>query len=236
MMDVIDELIAHCEAWEPWARVMGNVCAGDAAQALRSLRAENAVLQHELTKGIHTCGPNRDYNARLIAAAPDWDAMQEAIGAGDGTLHGAIEYWHEEALRLRAELALAIDDCRAAQVERDNVRAAYIAEIDRLRAELAESKKEIVTKRRWRSQNSEVGVVWDFDNPLREARLLIALCNDDAVYQHIATGGYNRPTQSCNRCGSAPRILALTQPARARGRNERAETGRGVETPQRAGI
>jgi hypothetical protein len=41
MMDVIDELIAHCEAWEPWARVMGNVCAGDAAQALRSLRAEN---------------------------------------------------------------------------------------------------------------------------------------------------------------------------------------------------
>jgi len=41
-MDVIDELIAHCEAWEPWARVMGNVCAGDAAQALRSLRAELA--------------------------------------------------------------------------------------------------------------------------------------------------------------------------------------------------
>lgn len=39
---------------------------------------------------------------------------------------------------LRAELALAIDDCRAAQVERDNVRAAYITQIDRLRAELAE--------------------------------------------------------------------------------------------------
>lgn len=56
-MDIIDELIAYCKAWEPWARVMGNVCAGDAAQALRSLRAENAELQHELTKGIHTCGP-----------------------------------------------------------------------------------------------------------------------------------------------------------------------------------
>ena len=41
-MDVIDELIAYCEAWEPWARVMGKVCAGDAAQALRSLRAELA--------------------------------------------------------------------------------------------------------------------------------------------------------------------------------------------------
>lgn len=43
----------------------------------------------------------------------------------------------DEIERLRAELALAIDDCRAAQVERDNVRAAYITQIDRLRAELA---------------------------------------------------------------------------------------------------
>lgn len=39
---------------------------------------------------------------------PNWDAMQEAIDAGDGTLHGAIEYWQAEALRLRAELA----ECR----------------------------------------------------------------------------------------------------------------------------
>ena len=46
-MDVIDELIAHCEAWEPWARVMGNVCAGDAAQALRSLRAELAECKQD---------------------------------------------------------------------------------------------------------------------------------------------------------------------------------------------
>ena len=41
----------------------------------------------------------------------------------------------QEIERLRAELALAIDDCRAAQVERDNVRAAYITQIERLRAE-----------------------------------------------------------------------------------------------------
>ena len=47
-MDVIDELIAHCEAWEPWARVMGNVCAGDAAQALRSLRARVETMEHAL--------------------------------------------------------------------------------------------------------------------------------------------------------------------------------------------
>ena len=41
--------------------------------------------------------------------APNCGAIQEAIDAGDGTLHGASEYWHEEALRLRAELAA----CRA---------------------------------------------------------------------------------------------------------------------------
>ena len=49
-----------------------------------------------LTEGERAAYENRE---------PNWDAMQEAIGAGDGTLHGAIEYWHEEALRLRAELA-----------------------------------------------------------------------------------------------------------------------------------
>ena len=48
-----------------------------------------------LTEGERAVHENR---------APNWDAMQEAIDAGDGTLHGAIEYWHEEALRLRAEL------------------------------------------------------------------------------------------------------------------------------------
>ena len=49
-----------------------------------------------LTEGERAVHENR---------TPNWDAMQEAIGAGDGTLHGAIEYWHAEALRLRAELA-----------------------------------------------------------------------------------------------------------------------------------
>jgi len=39
-MDVIDELIACCEAWEPEVCVMGNVRAGEAAKALRGLRAD----------------------------------------------------------------------------------------------------------------------------------------------------------------------------------------------------
>lgn len=57
-----------------------------------------------LTEGERAVHENR---------APNWDAMQEAIDAGDGTLHGAIEYWQTEALRLRAELAEAKKpDCR----------------------------------------------------------------------------------------------------------------------------
>lgn len=57
-----------------------------------------------LTEGERAAHENRE---------PNWDAMQEAIGAGDGTLHGAIEYWHSEVLRLRAELAEARKpDCR----------------------------------------------------------------------------------------------------------------------------
>jgi len=53
-----------------------------------------------------------------------------------------------EVERLRAELALAIDDCRAAQVERDNVRAAYITQIERLRAELADLRDACAEKQR----------------------------------------------------------------------------------------
>ena len=46
-MDGIDELIAYCEAWEPGARVMGNVCAGDAEKTMRSVRAEIAECKQD---------------------------------------------------------------------------------------------------------------------------------------------------------------------------------------------
>lgn len=63
-MDVIDELITHCEAWEPWARVMGNVCAGDAAQALRNLRAELANKDQILGDTLAVlCGDGGHYRA-----------------------------------------------------------------------------------------------------------------------------------------------------------------------------
>ena len=39
-MDVIDALIACCEAWETEVCVMGTVRAGEAAKSLRGLRAD----------------------------------------------------------------------------------------------------------------------------------------------------------------------------------------------------
>lgn len=79
------------------------------------LRAENEALTGveasftfsgwgaTLTEGERAVHENR---------SPNWDVMQEAIGAGDGTLHDAIKYWHTEALRLRAELEMAYAEIR----------------------------------------------------------------------------------------------------------------------------
>ncbi len=71
----------------------------------------------------------------------------ELDSAWESAIHNAelARKAEAEVERLRAELALAIDDCRAAQVERDNVRAAYITQIDRLRAELAKANALLLT-------------------------------------------------------------------------------------------
>ena len=71
-MDVLDELIACCEAWEPDVCVLGNVRAGDAAQALRRLRAE-----------LEEC------IAALEKIANPISAMKRALPVG-ATLNGAM--------------------------------------------------------------------------------------------------------------------------------------------------
>ena len=110
-MDVIDELITHCEAWEPWARVMGNVRAGDAAQALRRLRAEFAecrTVKESLLVALERYGTH----------APDGmpcglcEAVSAALREGgvmaypDGTIEDDdLRMMDREIQRLRAELA-----------------------------------------------------------------------------------------------------------------------------------
>ncbi len=38
--------------------------------------------------------------------------LMDAIAAGDGTLHGAIDYWHERALMAEAERNAAVNALR----------------------------------------------------------------------------------------------------------------------------
>lgn len=102
-MDVIDELIAHCEAWEPWARVMGNVCAGDAAQALRSLRAELAEAKRDAERDAERL---LSQAADALERAPRWrdvvdelptEAQEVLFVRGGKTVHGAWIggiFWH----------------------------------------------------------------------------------------------------------------------------------------------
>lgn len=52
----------------------------------------------------YTAEQMQDY-ARAALAARQPVTMDEALAAGDGTLHGAIDHWQERALRAEAELA-----------------------------------------------------------------------------------------------------------------------------------
>ena len=101
-MDVIDELITHCEAWEPWARVMGNVCAGDAAQALRSLRAELAAMDGVLCNYLKQ---KNDLRAELAAVREMYTEQGLTIKAQQDELAACredAEKWRAYAARKRA--------------------------------------------------------------------------------------------------------------------------------------
>lgn len=65
MSTILDELLTCLDAWEPQVRVMGNVRAGEAAQALRDLRAELAT---------------RDENAeRYLWLRANWDRVATRV-------------------------------------------------------------------------------------------------------------------------------------------------------------
>ena len=110
-MDVIDELITHCEAWEPWARVMGNVRAGDAAQALRRLRAEFAecrTVKESLLVALERYGTHAPEGMPCGLCEAVSAALREGgvMAYPDGTIEDDdLRMMDREIQRLRAELA-----------------------------------------------------------------------------------------------------------------------------------
>jgi hypothetical protein len=93
-MDVIDELIACCEAWEPEVCVMGNVRAGEAAKALRGLRADLTMAG-----AFHKAAV-----AQRNSAWEEIDRLRRAEGHSVATALGQ----QETIEGLRAELAECI--------------------------------------------------------------------------------------------------------------------------------
>lgn len=77
--------------------------------------------------------------------------LDDAIAAGDGTLHGAIDHWQERALKAEAERDAARADALALAAERNNWQSMYqdaMAERDEARARVAE------LEQAWRVINS----------------------------------------------------------------------------------
>ena len=75
-MDVIDELIACCEAWEPEVCVMGNVRAGDAANRLRFLRG----IALPLLTG----------NPSVVDYLDVWHRSIQRVNNANGTIAGVL--------------------------------------------------------------------------------------------------------------------------------------------------
>ena len=118
-MDVIDELIACCEAWEPEVCVMGNVRAGDAAQALRNLRAE---LETEESRRHEVVRERNALRAELAVERKRQSAMRTLIASQEGTLshYRSKQAEADEAVRTldserqaNATLTAELSECKA---------------------------------------------------------------------------------------------------------------------------
>lgn len=78
---------------------------------------------------------HRPHDARALydhpktAALNEVPTMDDAIAAGDGTLHGAISYWHQRALK--AEAALQMGGCDNIQTLGEGIRPATPTTSDR---------------------------------------------------------------------------------------------------------
>lgn len=110
-MDVIDELIAYCEAWEPWARVMGKVCAGDAAKALRGLRADLTMAGAFHKAAVAQRNSAWEEIERLRAELATEHKRQSAMRALIASLEGQL-------MRYRSKQAEADEAVRTLDSER----------------------------------------------------------------------------------------------------------------------
>jgi hypothetical protein len=93
--ETLRELLACCEAWEPTACVMGNVRAGDAADALRAALAEQEPTQEQVLDrgpwaarksqwGVRIESDDFEHDVSLhlsgdFASDEDWNEYAQAI-------------------------------------------------------------------------------------------------------------------------------------------------------------
>ena len=133
--------LADCSYWANvgWdipgdaTQVIGRL-AVKAAAALVQLRDSEALARGKLAEQMIEIARLQDDTAEIDrlrgenARLRHPTAADEAIAAGDGTLHGAIDHWQQRADRAEAEVARLKDALRQANGVRDVFASAVVAQ------------------------------------------------------------------------------------------------------------
>lgn len=113
-LDTLRAMLSCCEAWEPTVCIMGNVRAGDAAEALRAALAEASVVNQQLTTEAEPVAWSEEVMRQ-------WDGVRKAIAKGD-TSSWPRDWFESLAPPTRRELEREL---AAVTAERDALRAAF---------------------------------------------------------------------------------------------------------------
>ncbi|HEL5052609.1 TPA: hypothetical protein UOA92_000365 [Stenotrophomonas maltophilia] len=95
-------------AWQAWqAALAAQPSPGGQDALLGYVRVEaiKALGEDDEVTGVMVHVEERADSVPVYLAARQPVTMDDALSAGDGTLHGAIDHWQERALRAEAELA-----------------------------------------------------------------------------------------------------------------------------------
>ena len=187
---LIERLNEYVKQWEDFDHGTWPECRAmrEAAAALAELREDNARLRHPT-------------------------AMDEAIAAGDGTLHGAIDHWQQRSARAEAELDTqnrALAQCRALlKQECDDV----VPLRDKVAAIEAEREGLAVEFRRvevlWKEAAIDASRKHDTISGLENACRI-------SLYRADALQAENRLLRECARTPDLERIDAAIDAARAK--------------------